>query len=162
MWWLWAWSHAAAVSGAVATGPGIRAGDPQLGPSHVARAEAPPYPTGDARGGEHSPTRTGTESAASPAAPRALLEDDDVLRVLEAKEPVFLRCYRIAQKHDILLGAAQVTLHVEVGPTGTVDTASALGTTPALGDCLVAVARRLTFPAPARPVEANLKLFFAP
>jgi hypothetical protein len=92
-----------------------------------------------------------------------MLLDEDVVRALEARQPSFLRCYRLAQKKDILLQSARVILHVKVGPTGAVDEVRIDGgTSMPLDQCLTAVAGHLTFAAPLQPVEAQLKLFFTP
>jgi hypothetical protein len=164
MWWLWAWSHAAAISGAGGQAPccETRAADVRPGASQTVQPEASTYPAGDPRRSEKSPSRPDPAPPA-PTGPKVALRDEDVLDALGAKQETFLRCYRIAQRKDIMLGTARVILHVKVGPTGAVDEALIEGgTSPPLDSCLIAVAMHLRFPPPLQPVEAQLKLFFAP
>src|SRR5215510_9122758 len=141
MWWLWA--RKVAVASVLAAAPGAVA-------TTATRAE-------------HSPAWT----SADPPLPdrplvRVALLDEDVLRALAERQPSFMRCYRIAQRDDVLLASVQVSLHVKVGATGAVDDATAAGGPAGLDDCITGVARRLTFGAPEQPVETDLKLFFAP
>src|SRR5438105_85579 len=119
MWWLWARVVAA---GALASVPGPRGADAQLGGSRVAKAATgalDPAPRA-----EHAPTRTNADPPPPPPGPEITLVDEDVVRALEERQPSFMRCYRIAQRNDIMLGSVRVSLHVQVGTAGTVDEAS--------------------------------------
>jgi len=160
MWWLWAWAHA---SVAVAADPGdVRGARPA--PSLGEHADTTTYPAGTRRGGEKAPSHTSADPPVPDAdGPKVMLRDEDVVRALEQRQPSFLRCYRIAQRKDPFLVTAQVVLHVSVGPSGAVDDATLDGgTSIALDECLLAVARHLSFPAPLQPVQSQLKLFFTP
>src|SRR5262245_53681041 len=135
MWWFWAWSHIAAVSGAAVSAPEPPA--IRLGTAVGTRPDTPPYPTGD--GGprvERGPSRV--DPPAGPPRPRVALLDEDVLRALESRQPSFLRCYRIAQRKDPFLFATRVRLKVRVGPEGSVEEAVIDGgTSVALDECIV-------------------------
>ena len=139
MWWFWA---RVVLAGAVAS-------------------PAPPAGAATTTGrGEHTPSRTNADPPPPPPGPPVALYDEDVIRALEQRQPSFLRCFRIAQRDDLMLVNARVSLHVTVGPSGAVDTATADGGTPKLDACIEAVARHLTFSAPEQAGEASLTLFF--
>jgi hypothetical protein len=157
MWWLWARVVAA---GALGAAPGPRGADAQLAASHASHADTASLAPGPRE--EHVPSRTNADPPPPPPGPAVVLLDEDVVRALEVRQPSFMRCYRIAQKNDIMLGQVRVSLHVKVGLAGTVDDATADGGPPGLDDCIVAVAKRLTFGPPEAPVESTLNLFFAP
>lgn len=156
MWWLWA-RVIARTALAAPVGPGPRGGEATLAPSVAPRAVTADL-AGPARH-EHEPSRTDT--AATPPPARAVaVSDGDVLRALGERQPSFLRCFRIAQRDDLMLVTARVALRVQVGPGGAVAIATADGGPAKLDACIEAVARRLSFDAPDQPVEANLTLFF--
>lgn len=155
MWWLWA-RVIARTALATPVGPGPRGAEATLAPSVAPRAVTADLAA--AQRHEHGPTRT--EPAPPPPPTRAVaLSDGDVLRALDQRQPSFLRCFRIAQRDDLMLVSARVALHVKVGPAGAIAVA-ADGGPPALDACVEAVARRLSLGAPDQPVEANLTLFF--
>jgi hypothetical protein len=107
-----------------------------------------------------APSHTSADPPVSTPGPTIELLDEDVVRALGARQPSFLRCFRIAQRDDLMLVRAQVSLHVTVGPAGTVDAATADGGPPKLDACIQAVARHLSFGRPAQAVDASLTLFF--
>jgi hypothetical protein len=155
MWWFWARFVAA---GLATTGP--RGADPMVAPSRAGQPVASDLSTVTPRA-EHPPTRVTSDPSLPPDPDAPVLSDQDVVRALQARQPNFLRCFHAAQKDDLMLVTARVSLHVTVGPTGTVDEAIADGGTPKLDACIQVVAKHLTFDAPDAPhVEASLTLFF--
>ena len=139
MWWFWA---RVVLGGAIAAPP---------------PAQAVPSTAGKA---EHVPSRTNADPPPPPPGPPVALYDEDVVRALEERQPSFLRCFRIAQRDDLMLASARVALKVKVGSTGAVDEATAEGGPAKLDACVEGVAKRLAFPAPEQSVEASLTLFF--
>lgn len=157
MWWIWARVVAA---GAMTTpaGAGARGAEAAVGPSMAAKAVAADLAA--TPHGEHAPTRTNADPPPPPPGPTVMLYDEDLLSALDKKQPNFLRCFRIAQKDDLMLVSAHVALHVEVSPTGAVDVAAADGGPPKLDACIEGVAKRMTFDPPQQRVGASLNLFF--
>jgi hypothetical protein len=155
MWWFWA----RVVAAGLAATPGPRGRDATVAPSRAGQPVAADLATAPPRD-EHAPTRTSADPPPPAPGPTVALADDDVLRALQERQPSFLRCFRIAQKDDLLLVTARVSLHVRVGATGAIDDATADGGPPKLDACIEAVAKHLSFGTPEQPVEASLTLFF--
>lgn len=95
-----------------------------------------------------------------PERSRQRIADAVVVHALDAARPAFLRCFRRAQSADATLGSTKVSVELEVDPHGAVTAARTDVTDPKLAACIVAVATRLRFPAPAAPAIAQL-LFLA-
>jgi hypothetical protein len=90
------------------------------------------------------------------------LSDEVVVHTLDLGRPSFLRCFRKASDADPSVRSFKVTVHVDVGPTGTVTAATTDAEDPALAACLIRVSRGLPFPAPKQPAVADFPLFFRP
>ncbi|MCX5748206.1 MAG: hypothetical protein NT062_37585 [Proteobacteria bacterium] len=90
------------------------------------------------------------------------LPEGIVVRALDAVRPSFLQCVARARKLDPLMGSLKVTLHLEIDPAGVVLAASTdvFDTRPRLANCLVAVGRGMTFPAPHEPALVDVPLLF--
>jgi hypothetical protein len=155
MWWFWA----RVVAAGLATPPGPRGADATVAPSRAGQPVASDLSTVTPRA-EHPPARVTSDPPPPPPGPKVTLADGDVIRALEQRQPNFLRCFHAAQKDDLMLVTARVSLHVRVGPTGTIDEATADGGPPKLDACVETVAKHLEFDAPEEPVEASLNLFF--
>jgi hypothetical protein len=132
-----------------------------IAPGHAQSATEPAGPPALDRH-EHSPGVVAPEPRVTDPPIAYQLRDEDVLRALQLRQPSFLRCYRKAQRDDVMLDRVTLRLHVQVGPTGAVDSATTEGGPRALSDCVIAVARQLTFPPPEMVLDVALPLYFAP
>ncbi|MCE9574156.1 MAG: hypothetical protein K8W52_13500 [Deltaproteobacteria bacterium] len=158
MWLLWAWWSRSLAAAAAVGAPGPRSPSAVIAPGHgVAPATDGLDPTTRA---ERAPGAVETSSGVTRDRVAYQLRDEDVLRALQQRQPAFMRCYRRAKRDDLMLDRATVRLYVQVGPTGAVDVARADGGTRALADCVVAVARQLTFAPPAMVIDVELPLYF--
>lgn len=156
MWWFWA----RVVAAGLATAPGPRGSAATVAPSRAGQPVASDLATTPPRT-ERAPARVSADPPPPPRSDAPPISDADVVRALEARQPSFLRCFRLAQKDDLMLVTARVSLHVKVGPRGTVDEAVADGGSPKLDACIEAVAKHLTFDEQDAPqVEGSLTLFF--
>jgi len=121
-------------------------------------AGVPPY---EPKTRERPVKRETLEPDPRPARP-VNLTDEVVVHALNLGRPSFLRCFRKASDADPSVRSFKVTVHVDVGPTGTVTAATTDAEDPALAACLIRVSRGLPFPAPKQPTVADFPLFFRP
>jgi hypothetical protein len=101
-----------------------------------------------------------TPPTPAPATPTGTLPDEVVLKLLESGRAVFARCFKQAVARDPFTVSFKVRVHVVLDASGTITSANADTTDPALAGCLVRGARWLRFPVSGRPIAVDLPLFY--
>lgn len=135
--------------------PALATGDATVTPAALSVEIAAPASA------KREPPPVRVSGATPPPAPVRMtsLPDDVVIRVMNAGQPAFLRCWARAQRIDGF-GAPKVRLHLEVDAAGRVTASTSDAESPALSRCLNVVARQLAFPAPGTPAVVDLPLIF--
>jgi hypothetical protein len=88
------------------------------------------------------------------------LPEEVVVKAVGVGQPAFLRCWARAQRTDPGLISTKVHLHLEIDERGRVTAVQSDTDSPTLASCLIAVGRRLPFPAPGKPAVVDLPLMF--
>lgn len=103
--------------------------------------------------------RIATAPRAAPLA-TITLPEEVVIKVMQAGQPFFLRCWDRALRKDPGPPANKVRLRLDVDEHGRVTAAHSDSDSAELAGCLALVGRRLSFPAPGQPAVVELPLMF--
>jgi hypothetical protein len=113
---------------------------------------------------ENAPERVAHAPPPAPAEPAPLvtMSDESVIRALDTGRAAFQSCWRRAMQADPMLDVTKVKVRVELDAVANVQNVTTDAPSPKLGNCLMMVARGLSFSAVGQPAVAEFPLFFQP